>query len=160
MCPSENIIYVIKKDRIDAALSYNPHLTLMDFISNWDVLTNSKKIFISDEYSYWYCTECKRVTLCEIHIGGKALSVYQPVVNESTIVFNELSKMEELVVFSNIAEDNATEKDAYVSLKSFLKSLPEVRYFISADKRNIYGYDCNVEQITFVYQSEAIMTDK
>ena len=154
MCPSENVIYVLTKKRVVSALAYNADITLMDFITNWDVLTDTKKVFISEEYYFWYCTECKRVIQCEMHIGGKALSVYKLVENKSTVNLNELSKMEELIVFTNIEEDAATENDSSVKLTSFIDSLPKMRYFISDDHTHVYAYDCKLEKLSFVYQLE------
>lgn len=154
MCPSENVIYVMNKKRVEAALGYNPHLTLMDFITNWDELTDSKRVFISEEYDFWYCTECKRVIQCEIHIGGKALAVYKPVANEISIAFNELLRLEELIVFTNFAEDAATESDPPIKLSCFIDSLPKIRYFISDDRQFVYVYDCDAKKVSSVYQFE------
>jgi len=157
ICPSENIIYIMTRKRVDSALAYNTDITLMDFITNWDVLTDSKKVFISEEYDFWYCTECKRVSQCEIHIGGKALAVYKPVESDSVVDFNNLIKMEELIVFTDIEEDTATEKDSTVKLSSFIDSLAKIRYFISDDCQFIYAYDCNAKKVSFVYQAEALL---
>ena len=57
-CPSDNIFYVIEKDRVDEALRYNPQITLMDFLTNWDSMTDAKRSFIPEEYDFWYCTQC------------------------------------------------------------------------------------------------------
>jgi len=157
MCPSENVIYVMAKKRVESALAYNADITLMDFITNWDVLTGSQKVFISKEYDFWYCTECKRVIQCEMRIGGKALAVYKPIENDFVVDFNNLIKMVELLVFTNIEEDTATENDSSVKLSSFINSLAKIRYFISDDCQFVYAYDCNAKKVSFVYQAEALL---
>lgn len=158
MCPTENIIYVMSKKRVESALAYNADITLMDFITNWDVLTDSKKVFISEEYDFWYCTTCKRVYQCEMHIGGELMAAYKLAECNSSIDASNLLDMEELLVFSDIEEDNATETEPSIKLSSFINSLNATRYFISGDRQFVYAYNCNAKMVSFVYQTEALLS--
>ncbi len=156
-CPSENIIYIIRKERVESALRYNPEITLADFVTNWDSLSDSRKEFTPDFYDFWYCTECKRVYKVESQIGGKKLAAYQFIQAFEPIAENELFSLDELIVFSDKEEDDATENDPSILLKSFLDTIPTIRYFITDDKEYVYAYDCTDKQISFCYRSESLM---
>ena len=158
-CPSENVIYVLKKDRVESALKYNPQISLIDFITNWDVLKNAKKPFISEDYDFWYCTQCKRVYQSEIKIGGNKLAVYAYDTNVDLIDKETLLSMQELIVFTDIEEYGATEKEPPASLSDFVSSLSATRYFISNDGSIVYAYNNEKQCVTFCYRSEELMIE-
>ncbi len=68
-----------------------------------------------------------------MHIGGKKLAVYQYFQDHEPVAENALFSMGELIIFSDKEEDAATEKEPMVLLKSFLYTLPPIRYFITED---------------------------
>ena len=157
-CPSENVIYVVSKDRVDSAIKYNPQITLIDFITNWDVLTDTKKSFISEDYDFWYCTECKRVYQSEIRIGGNKLAAYVFEPKIEPIDKEILFSMNELVVFTDIEEDFVTEKDPSTLLTVFISSLSGKRFFITDDLSTVYAYERAKNSIEYAYQSEKLMS--
>ena len=158
-CPSENVIYVIKKDRVDSALKYNPQISLIDFITNWDILKDTKKPFISEDYDFWYCTQCKRVYQSEIKIGGNKLAAYAYDPNSDPIDEDLLFSMQELIVFTDIEEYDATEKEPPTSLADFVSSLSATRYFITDDGSKVYAYDCEKHCVIFCYHTEELMAE-
>ncbi|MBQ9415823.1 MAG: hypothetical protein IJU20_03150 [Clostridia bacterium] len=156
-CPSENVLYVMNKDRVQSALKYNSQITLIDFITNWDSLKDAKKLFISEDYDFWYCTQCKRVYQSEIKIGGNKLAVYTYYPDVDPIDKEVLFSMQELIVFTDIEEYDATEKDPPTLLADFISSLSAKRYFITDDGSVVYAYDCENECVLFSYHSEELM---
>jgi hypothetical protein len=156
-CPSENVIYVMKKERVVSALKYNPQITLIDFITNWDVLTNAKKLFIPEDYDFWYCTECKRVYKSDTHIGGNKLAAYKLDTEPIQISKKNLSTLSELIVFTDKEEDDAIEKEPQMTLSSFLASLTDRQYYISDNEDTVYVYDRKNDHIVLVYRSEKLL---
>ena len=156
-CPSDNIIFIMRKERIESAIKYNPQITLIDFITNWDVLTESKKLFTSEEYDFWYCTECKRVYQTEIKIGGNKLASYVYNPDVESVDTDTLFAMQELIVFTDSEEDSAAEKEPSVLLSDFVLSLSGKRFFISNDLNTVYAYDCAKKSIVYEYQAEKLM---
>lgn len=156
-CPSENVIYVMKKDRVESALKYNQQITLIDFITNWDDLKDAKKSFISEDYDFWYCTRCKRVYKSEIKIGGNKLAAYAYDPKVDSIDKATLFSMQELIVFTDNEEYDAVEKEPPTLLADFISSLYAKRYFITDDGSTVYAYDCNKNCVIFCYHSEELM---
>lgn len=158
-CPSENVIYVMNKERVESALKYNHQITLIDFITNWDVLKDTKKPFISEEYDFWYCTQCKRVYQSEIKIGGNKLAVYAYDPEVDSIDQETLFSLQELIVFTDIEEYNATETEPPTSLEDFVSSLSGMRYFITDDGSTVYAYDCEKSCVEFCYRAGELMVE-
>ena len=158
-CPSENVIYIMKKDRVESALKYNPQISLIDFITNWDILKDTKKSFISEDYDFWYCTQCKRVYQSEIKIGGNKLAAYAYDPNIDPIDEDRLFSMQELIVFTDIEEYNATEKEPPTSLADFVSSISGTRYYITDDGSTVYVYDCEKGRVIFCYRAQELMVE-
>lgn len=153
-CPSPCIYYVYSMKAIERAISENPKITLWDFHAQ------------QDEYSYWYCHDCKRFyQYCNREPRSTRIFSRQEM-HESEMYKQEIAtkseffpeerdaEWEEIAVYSDIEIDVATEEDFTTGLKEFVSKKRSYRLWLHPENMVVQVYDWDTGAFCFAYTAE------
>lgn len=143
-CPSPYNIMVYYKSEIDDALSLNPNILVLDFLEDWDPITESSRTYMhrQEPVFYYRCPKCKRVYEVQAKPGGRWLRVFK--LEKSSFDNNEHDGWKQIYVLTDIETDKATEENPNITLEQFLNTHNSREYFISPDETRVIEYNGNV----------------
>jgi len=123
--PSNNVLYVFAKLEVDGALLSDANITLYDFETG-----------IEDAFEFWYCPNCKRVSVVESVPDGKVVVRYSISSSHEEM---DLQNLNAFYVFSDIDIYNAEENNPNILLSEFIiQHGDENLYYTDASKNKVY----------------------
>ena len=124
--PSKNILYVFAKSDVDEAILSDANITLYDFETG-----------IEDAVEYWYCPNCKRVSVVENVPDGKVVGRYSV---SSSCEETELQNLTAFYVFCDADIYIAEENNPDILLSEYIIQHGDANlYFTDASKSKVYG---------------------
>lgn len=123
--PSNNVLYVFAKPDVDDVLFSDANITLYDFETG-----------IEDDFEFWYCPKCKRVSVVENVPGGRVVERYS--VN-SSCEETDLQNLAAFYVFGDVDIYNAEENNPNILLSEFILQNGDANlYYTDASKSKVY----------------------
>ena len=133
--PSDFIAEIYKPEAIAKAINEK-----MELIDLWD-----------EELEYWYCQECKRITVIN-RKTGKYLCSYSRIVEENILSFSEVESWQELLFWRDKEFYDAIEEDDKLKVEEFIRKYPS-RYLVrlSVDKSKALVFSPQTKKYLFSY---------
>lgn len=123
--PSKNILNVFKRTDVKSALKETPNISLFDFETSQ-----------TENFEYWYCTECKRVHVVEKIPNGKVIRRYKNI-NEKESVPQETK--EQIYVYSATELYDLEEENFKITLAEVIEQSGEKHlYYLTPDKKSVF----------------------
>lgn len=123
--PSNNVLYVFAKSDVDGAILSDANITLYDFETG-----------IEDAFEYWYCPNCKRVSVVENIPAGKVVGRYSV---SSSCEEIDVQNLTAFYVFGDADIYNAEEHNPDIMLSEFINQHGDANlYYTDASKSKVY----------------------
>ena len=150
-CPSPHRLNIFLKSEVDAAISYNPDISLWDFYTGWDESAECRNSFQKrfEPVEYWHCTECGRIFEVQAVSCGRIIRGFKPVSFSAEDACN-LEGFEELFVLWDIEMDEYLGIDRDDPLRDYISGV-WIKHYISPDCKTVYIFDATENKITGKY---------
>lgn len=150
-CPSPHRLNIFLKSEIDAAISYNPDISLWDFYTGWDESAECRNSFQNrpEPVEYWHCTECRRIFEVQAVSCGRIIRGFKPV-SFSPDEAGNLDGFEELFVLWDIEMDEYLGIDRDYPLRDYISGV-RIKHYISPDCKTVYIFDATENKFTGRY---------
>ena len=148
-CPSEVWHYAFRKSDVDGFLAVDPNYLLKDLYMDYEL-----------GYGFWYCNHCGRMYMYpdNYRMWKKVYSISREF---PSIPWDEIRKLSEIYVFSDVQLADPLEYDDGYPLSRFLANPPHpYRFFVSKDESTIYAYNNVKKRLAFTYKVEIITSDE
>ena len=140
-CPSPHRLNIFLKSEVDAAISYNPDISLWDFYTGWDESAECRNSFQKrfEPVEYWHCTECGRIFEVQAVSCGRIIRGFKPVSFSAEDACN-LEGFEELFVLWDIEMDEYLGIDRDYPLRDYIFGV-WIKHYISTNCNTFYNFD-------------------
>ncbi len=148
-CPSPNWLYIYTEEEIRNAISWNEDIRVLDFLTNWDTKTETRREFQlrKEPMEYWYCTECHRLYEVQSKPGGRWVRIYQRIQNN---IRADYGKWKRIYVLTDTKTDLYTEINPAIRLTDYLSNDKEL-YYLSPDESRCDVIDIAKSEILYSY---------
>lgn len=137
--PSNNVLYLFAKSDVDSALLSDKNITLYDYETGNE-----------DEFEFWYCPSCKRVSVVENVPNGRVIGRYSV---SSICEEMDLQNLIAFYVFGDVDIYNAEENNPYILLSEFIIQHGDANlYYTDASKSKVYKLTQNNRYKTIYIQ--------
>ena len=154
-CPSPYIYHIFTQDEVDTALSQSPDCPFWDFYTNWDSQKNEKRLFTSEEYTFWYCTACGRMYQVQAKPQGRWVKKYRMSSDNLFPANIDNANRKRLYIYSDIDVEQITEENFNIKLRDFINHKRHIHdFYISPDSATVLICDKKSGAIVKVYLLE------
>ncbi len=148
-CPSPNWLYIYTEDEIHNAISWNVDINVLDFLTDWDAKTDTRREYQTrkEPVEYWYCTDCHRVYEVQSKPGGRWLRIYQRRENNTC---SDYDKWKRIYILPDTKTEFYTEINPGIRLVDYFKC-DVCSYYLSPDEKQCDVIDIAKSKILYSY---------
>lgn len=151
--PSPYIVYIYYRAEADKAISYDPSITLNNFLTNWDEKKDCRRKFMdrTEPVEYCFCPVCKRVYEVQNIPQGRWLRIYK---KSDAAAYGGIKGWKQIYVIPDAEIYVALEEKWEFLLSDYLRQHDSVLYVLSPDETVAHAIDKASSKVLFSYVLE------